>query len=241
MTGFIDLHCHYIPGIDDGVKTDEDGVALLRDLHAIGFERVVATPHIRSAMFENRKAGLESAYAAFCERIKGEAGLPQTGLGAEHFFDDTVWQLFQKGEMCPYPGGHAVLVEFPERAFPFGVTERFFQMHVRGLRPVLAHPERYSPLSSTSEPVERMVNSGVLLLLDVMSLEGKYGSAPRKAAERMLEEGLYYAACSDTHRPNDVAVAEKAIARLRELVGDDDAEMLLADHPQRILDGRIDV
>ena len=63
-TGYVDLHCHYLPGIDDGVRTFEEGVALCRGLRDIGYRRVVATPHIRTAMFPNTKAGLRAASRA---------------------------------------------------------------------------------------------------------------------------------------------------------------------------------
>ena len=237
MTGFVDLHCHYVPGIDDGVKTREDGVALLRALCSAGFEKVIATPHIRTAMFENRRAGLEAAFAAFVADVSEEPGLPALGLGAEHFFDDVVWELFQKNEMRPYPGDRAVLVEFPERSFPMGLDQRFFQMQVKNLRPVLAHPERYAPVQKDPGELEHLVDRGVLALLDVMSLVGKYGAAPQRAAEVLLERGLYYAACSDTHRPGDVDFVVQAIERLRSLRGDGETQSLLGEHPRRILLG----
>ena len=117
------------------------------------------------------------------------------------------------------------------------MEQRFFQMNVRGVRPVLAHPERYVPLFRKTDPIERMLDMGVLPLMDVMSLVGRYGRKPRKAAERMLDEGVYYAVCSDSHRPADVEVVEKAIARLHELVGPEEAYELLAENPRRILEG----
>ncbi|MEZ4257359.1 MAG: CpsB/CapC family capsule biosynthesis tyrosine phosphatase [Polyangiales bacterium] len=237
MKGYVDLHSHYVPAIDDGVRTDADGVALLQGLHAIGFDRVVATPHIRTAMFENRRAGLEAAFDAFLGRNADATDLPATGLGAEHFFDDVVWELFLAGELRPYPGDKAVLVEFPERMFPMGIDARFFKMQVRGLRPVLAHPERYMPLASSSEPLAALVNAGVLPLLDVMSLVGKYGRQAERAGHRILEEGLYAAACTDVHRPGDVETVEKALVHLESLVGEEGVRRLFVEGPTRILEG----
>lgn len=239
--GFVDLHCHYLPGLDDGVRTHEDGVALCRGLAGIGYETVVATPHIRSAMFENRKAGLEAAYERFTDLNSGEVGMPRTGLGAEHFFDDVFWALFEKGEAVPYPGGKGALVEFPPEMFPARVDDRMFHMNVKGVRPVLAHPERYAPLFRKTDPLDPLLEVGALPLLDLMSLTGKYGRRPRKAAERMVEEGVYYAACSDCHRPGDVPRVAEAIDRLHHMVGDEEARELLSDNPRRILAGTVQV
>jgi protein-tyrosine phosphatase len=115
-------------------------------------------------------------------------------------------------------------------------------MQVAGVRPVIAHPERYSPLfDRTVGPLQRLLEMGVPWLLDLMSLEGKYGRRPKRAAERLLEEGAYYAACSDSHRPEDVATVQRAIERLRALVGDEQAHELIAEHPRAILRGEVDL
>lgn len=242
MKGYVDLHSHYLPAIDDGVRTAADGLALLAGLRRIGYDLVVATPHIRTAMFENRPAGLRAAYdglLASPEFAAAAGQLPQTGLAAEHWCDDVFWDLFTAGEAMRYPGGFAALIEFPPELIP-RVEERFFAMQRKGVTPVLAHPERYSPLYQKSDGIERMLDMGVLPLLDLMSLTGKYGSAPKRAAERMLDEGVYFAACSDAHKPQDVDVVADAIARLERLVGKEEAQELLAEGPRSILEGTID-
>jgi len=237
--GYIDLHSHYLPGVDDGVDTTEQGQALCCGLASIGFAKVVATPHIRSAMFDNEPAELRAAFERFCDDSRDVEGLPELGLGCEHFCDDVVFGLFARGEALPYPGGHAALVEFPD-SIPQGVADQFFRIHVGGIRPVLAHPERYRPLFKRSEPIERIADMGVALQLDVMSLVGKYGRAPRRAAERMLEEQLYFVASSDCHDPRDLDKVDKAIGRLAELVGDDGRDLLMRDNPAALLDGSAD-
>ena len=239
-TGYVDLHSHYIPAVDDGVRTTAGGVALLRALASIGYGTVVATPHIRTAMFDNDREGLTAAFQAFRSEVAAEEGLPELGLGAEHFFDDVVFDRMVKGEGIPYPGGHAALVEFPEQSFPLGVEHRLFELHVRGVRTVLAHPERYRALFRKTDPLDPLMEIGVLPLLDVMSLTGKYGRKPRSAAERMLEEGCYYAACSDAHRAEHVEIVQKGIERLVKLVGREEANDMLDGNPRRILDGTVD-
>ena len=241
MSGFVDLHCHYLPGIDDGVRTMDEGLALLSGLGRLGFSTVVATPHIRTAMFDNRRPGLARAYRELCDIAAGIAGLPETGLGAEHYCDDVFWQLFLSDEIQPYPGGKAALVELHYEVWPLRLEERFFEMQVRGVRPVLAHPERYAALFDETDPLDPMLAVGTVALLDVMSLVGRYGRASRRAAERMLDEGVYYAACTDAHRPSDVSLVGDAIARLRELVGDSETEELLAENPRRILSGDVEL
>ena len=236
MSGYVDLHCHYLPGIDDGVRSLKDGIELCQGLVSIGYQRVVATPHIRTAMFDNDKRGLMGHAQAFKEATVNVERMPELGLGAEHFFDDVFWRLFTGGEAVPYPGGRAMLVEFPTEMFPINVAELFSHMGKQGVCPVLAHPERYRPCFDKSQALQALVDVGAMPLLDVMSLVGHYGQQPLRAAERILDEDLYYAACSDSHRPRDVAIVQKAIARLESLVGEDRAQALLGDNPAALLD-----
>lgn len=239
--GYVDLHCHYLPGIDDGVRTMDEGLAVLRGLGRLGFATVIATPHIRTAMFDNRKPGLERAYGELVDILGGLEGVPETGLAAEHYCDDVFWELFTSGQAMPYPGGKAALIEFHYEVWPRRVEDRFFEMNLAGVRPVLAHPERYHALFRDTDPIDPFLELGTCALLDIMSLVGRYGRRTQRAAERMLDEGVYYAACSDSHRPSDVELVERAIARLKKLVGAEEAEELLAENPRRILSGDVEL
>jgi protein-tyrosine phosphatase len=112
-------------------------------------------------------------------------------------------------------------------------------MQVRGVRPVIAHPERYTPVWKEVAVLSGLVDRGALALLDVMTLVGKYGRRPQRCAEDLLDQDLYFAACSDSHKPDDLENVERGIARLVELVGSDYAEQLLADRPRQVLEGTV--
>lgn len=240
MRGFIDLHSHWVAGIDDGARTLPDSVALLTALRSAGFDTVVATPHMRPGLFDNTEADLRRAYAATRAAIDGTAGLPELLLSSEHFFDDVVFQRLLDGKALPYPGGHAALVEFPTRAFPARIANRFSDLMRRKIRPVLAHPERYEPVWSDASSLEPLIDGGALLLLDVAALAGKYGRAPRRAAEELLERNYYYAACSDAHKASDVAEVAAGIKILFDRAGAEDATFLLREGPRTILDGTVE-
>jgi protein-tyrosine phosphatase len=240
MRGFIDLHCHWVAGIDDGARTTRDSFDLLMGLREIGFDQIVATPHMRPGMFDNDDASLRRAYDATCAELSSASGLPELGLSSEHFFDDVVFNRFMEGQVLPYPGGHAALVEFPNHAFPTRVTHRFFDLRRRRIRPVLAHPERYEPVWRDPESLAPLLDGGALMLLDVAALAGKYGRTPRRVAEELLEEGYYYAACSDAHSARDVADVKKGIDLMFDQLGREDATFMLVDGPRSILEGRVD-
>src|SRR4051812_37751768 len=112
MSGYIDLHCHYVPGIDDGAGSAEDGVSMLRALGALGFTEVVATPHTRPGMFDNTPATIGLAFERFKADLRDPRSLPTLSLSSEHYFDDVVFQRLMHDQGLPYPGGKAALLEF---------------------------------------------------------------------------------------------------------------------------------
>src|SRR5208283_3937194 len=213
-----------------------EGLALLRGLHDVGFSTVVATPHMRPGMFDNDRAALTRAYAAMTDTLAraraGGIALPLVHLASEHFLDDTVFHRLLREEALPYPGGGAALVELPSQAFPVRVAHRFLDLRRGSITPVLAHPERYKPVWDDDACLDPLLDAGAQLLLDVCALVGKYGRAAQRAAEKLLEEDAYEAACSDAHRPADVEIVQAAIARLEDLVGATEANRLLADGPR---------
>ena len=238
MRGYIDLHCHWIAGIDDGARTPAAGIAILRGLHDVGFSQVVATPHMRPGMFDNDRAALEAAYRAMAPHLaeaEAEGPLPEVGLASEHFFDDVVFQRLVGGEGLPYPGGRTVLIELPPHAFPAFLPARLFDLRRKKLVPVLAHPERYQPVWKDPAKLEPVLDAGTHLQLDLCSLVGKYGRASQRAAEELLEDEAYEIACSDTHKPEDIEDVARSIERLESLVGRDESRRLLIEGPRGLL------
>jgi protein-tyrosine phosphatase len=240
MRGYIDLHCHWVAGIDDGARSTAESIEMLRALRDVGFDRVCATPHMRPGMFDNTADELIAAFEATSRALEGVSDLPERMLSSEHWFDDIVFQRLLGGHALPYPGGRAALVEVPPRAFPARLTDRLADLKRHGLRPVLAHPERYEPVWSDLHVLDPLLDGGTVLLLDVASLAGKYGRTPRRTAETLLDEGYYYAACSDAHRPADADDVRRGILRLIELIGEKEATFLLQEGPLHILDGQVE-
>src|SRR6185312_9337370 len=220
---------------------------MLRGLHQAGFDVVMATPHMRPGMYDNDRPRIERAFEAMRPVLSGAPGLPNVHLASEHFFDDVVFDRLVRGEGLAYPrleavaaaaaGPRGVLVEVGPGAFPLRLEHRFFDLRRAGLTPVLAHPERYEPVWKDDRCLDKLLDAGAHLLLDVCALVGKYGKQPQRAAEKLLEEDAYEAACSDAHKPRDVDDVVRAIQRLERLVGAGEAKRLLADGPRGILRG----
>src|SRR2546428_277238 len=124
--GYTDLHCHLLPAIDDGVRTLDEGIEIARGLLGLGFTTIVATPHIKTGIYDNRRAIIEGRAREMEERLKGEGGAPQLAFAAEHFIDDAFVRIFEGGEAVPYRGGKTILVEFPHQNIPLKVENLLF-------------------------------------------------------------------------------------------------------------------
>ena len=233
----IDLHCHCVPGIDDGVRSVEEGRALLHGLSALGFEQVVATPHMRPGLFDNTLTAIRQAFdTAKPDLVQGNP--LRLDLACEHYFDDVVLQRILGGQGLPYPGGRAILLEFYEIDFPLHVDQCLSLLRRQGLLPVIAHPERYRAIRASPPLLERLIDAGAVALLDVAALVGKYGRSTQRCAEALLELELYEAACTDCHRPGDVDEVGRAMALIERRYGPEEVQALFRLGPRAILDGQ---
>lgn len=242
MHGYIDLHSHWVAGIDDGARTTQDSIELLTGLRDIGFSEVLATPHMRTGMFDNTREDLLAAYELTRQAVDAHPEpLPAGGLGAEHHLDDLVFAALLKGEGAPYPPlCRAALVELHTDFFAVNLTDRMFELRLKRIRPVLAHPERYRPVWHDIEVLEPLLDGGTVLLLNVAALVGAYGPQARRCAERLLDAGYYYAACSDSHQVEDLEPVAEGIRRLQQVMGRAEADFMLREGPRRILDGTVE-
>ena len=143
-------------------------------------------------------------------------------------------------EALPYPGGRAVLLEFYEIHFPPMIDHRLFDLRAKKrLLPVIAHPERYRAIWRSPATLERLVDAGAAALLDAAAFVGKYGRRAKRSAEELLEMGLYHAACSDAHRPDDVRAVVDGMRIIEKRYGAEEIEFLFRDGPLALLEGQI--
>lgn len=233
MEGFVDIHLHVLPDVDDGPADVAEAVRIASGLRALGFTCLVATPHARAGLYdpsvEQVGAGLAAIRAAL-----GPAG-PRVLVAGEHFLDDVTWMRIAEGEARPYPSGRAILVEIPAVGpAPLRLVDQLFRLRVGGLRPVLAHPERCAAVQTDRGFAEDLRRAGVALALDLTSLVGAAGRTARRTAQELLELDLIDVACSDIHASDELRDVDRAIGRLRKLCGDAALDRLLHAAPVEI-------
>jgi protein-tyrosine phosphatase len=204
----IDLHCHVLPGIDDGPRTLEDSVALARAAVAAGTRSIVATPHV-SWEYPNDSATIAELVATVNDRLAAE-GLPLDVLPGAEIAVTRVSELEpDELEALRLGGGPWLLVECPYTSAVAGFDTLLLRMQDRGHRIVLAHPERAPAFQRDPEALARLVHSGMLTSVTAGSFAGRFGREVRRSAQRLAEMGLVHNVASDAHdavrRPPGIA------------------------------------
>jgi protein-tyrosine phosphatase len=239
--GYVDLHSHVLPRVDDGPPDLVQSLAMLRGLASLGFEEICATPHQRAGLFLPDSEAIAAVVTEVREALV-TAGLPLTvRVGAENYWDEVFFQRFRDDAIPTYaigPGGsHArpFLFEIPGAEIPPRLEELLFGFARRGLLPVLAHPER----TLLADDIDRCreLARRCALVADLGALGGKHGWRPDRRARRLAEAGLIHAAASDAHRTDDVAEAAAGLRWIEKHLGADGVRRLLDENPRRILGG----
>lgn len=217
----VDMHSHFIPGIDDGARTMKDSIQLLRGMEELGYRKVITTPHIMSDFFRNTPEIIESGLEQVRNAIKAEGIEIEIEAAAEYYYDFEL-EKKQKDQRLLTFGGNYLLFEVSYMNAPDNLDAFIFNLMTDGYKPVLAHPERYPFwFSKNLEQFEKLKDKGVLFQLNLNSLTGHYSPATKKIAEEMINKGWYEFAGSDCHHAGHLALLgkvreEKALAKLIE-------------------------
>ncbi len=208
-----DLHSHLIPGIDDGARTMEGSLEMIRQMVAQGFTHLVTTPHIMWDSYKNTPEVIRNGLDEVREACLENGIEVRLDAAAEYFIDEHFLELLRgQGELLTLPGKR-LLVELPYTTPLMNTTETLFSIIGYGYRPVLAHPERYSYFHADPEVYHRLKEQGCELQLNALSLTGQYGSGVQKVARWLLKQQLVTFIGSDAHDIRHV----KALAKAMEL------------------------
>ena len=232
----IDLHCHLLPGIDDGAPDLATAVAMARLAVADGIIYAACTPHIYPGLYENTAADIKVALDEFRGRLE-EAAIPlQLTYGADTHLVPELLSGLRNGRIPSLHGSRYLLLEPPHHVAPPRFAESVFGLLAAGYIPVITHPERLSWIQSHYETFRLLAQRGVWLQVTAGSLTGRFGTAARYWGERFLDEGLVHILASDAHgvnqRPPLLAEGRQVAERY---LGAAEATRLVETRPQGIL------
>ena len=193
MQGAVDNHCHILYGLDDGVKTLEDSLAILAWLEERGVKKVWFTPHVMEDV-PNTTEGIRTRFAELRAAYKGGLAFD---LAAEYMIDNLFEERLAARDLLTH-GGRKVLVETSTWAPPIDLWGTLERMISAGYHPLLAHPERYRYMQKRD--YARLHDMGILLQLNLPSIVGTYGEQTKEKAQDLLAKGWYCMTGSDCHR-----------------------------------------
>ncbi len=240
----IDIHCHLLPGIDDGPETLEQSLELARLACENGITHAVVTPHIHPRRYSNTRTSVFESFQAFKDAVS-ESHLPlKLGFAGEVRLGIEMMPLVESGEV-PFYGRlgdyQVMLLEFPHAFIPPGSDKLVRWLLDRKILPLIAHPERNKDIMRKQDKILPFLEMGCLLQLTAGSVAGNFGEPARARAIGLLETGNVTLLASDAHnskyRPPRLDHGRDAAA---EIVGDELANKLVLEGPRTLVEQQFD-
>jgi protein-tyrosine phosphatase len=235
----IDLHCHILPGIDDGSRSWDESVEMARIAAADGITDIVATPHITPGLYDNTTASISALVFELANRL-ATAGIPiRLHVGADIRVEPDVVSGVEAATI-PVLGKRIryLVAELPSQMMPPNIRELVYALQLRQIIPIVTHPERHAAMQQDPGLLRQLVEAGALAQVTAGSLTGEFGPVARRAANKMLERNLIHVIATDAHgtqkrRP----VLTPGLAAATAIVGEEAARAMVLDVPRAILAG----
>ncbi|WP_018294794.1 tyrosine-protein phosphatase [Mariprofundus ferrooxydans] len=240
----LDLHCHLLPGIDDGARTLDESLALARHAVEHGISRAVMTPHIQPGVYDNSAENICDAVQLLRAHLADHDIPLRIAAGAEVRICPELIQMIPMGQI-PFLGeseGYKVLLlEFPHSHILPGSEQLVRWLLNNNIRPLIAHPERNKGLHADPHRIAPFVSMGCMLQVTAGSVSGSFGTASKAVAHYLLEQGWVDVLATDAHnlnhRPPELKAGMDDTARL---VGEAKAHALVYENSYVIAGYRFD-
>ncbi|SDJ66518.1 tyrosine-protein phosphatase [Microbulbifer yueqingensis] len=234
----IDLHCHLLPGIDDGARDLDQALRLARMAVDDGITHCVATPHIHPGRWDNSLDNISAVFREFRAALEG-AGIPlQLGMAAEIRLSEEILTMVASGRvpfLGRWEGDRVLLLELPHSHIPPGVEQLIRWLQKQGIRPMIAHPERNKDVLRDFAKVLPLARLGCLFQVTAGAVAGDFGEGPMQRAHELLQQNLVTILATDAHhevrRP---PVLEKGRRAAEAVVGESVSWELVRHNPGRI-------
>lgn len=205
-----DIHSHLLPGLDDGVKSFEEAIRIIRQFKELGYVKAVTTPHVMSDAYRNEPQQILSQLHLLRESLRAESVDFEIEACAEYYLDELLVQKLNQGERLLTFGNNYLLFETNFLTEPYQLKDFIFNASTQGYRLILAHPERYQYLVSDFSKVEDLRNRNVLFQINIPSIVGAYSKPIQKLAFQLINKGWVEFLGSDCHNQFHVDMMKDA-------------------------------
>lgn len=205
-----DIHSHLVPNIDDGSKSIDDSINMISQLHAMGYKKIITSPHIMGDAYRNTPETILGGLA-HVKTALAENNIPvEISAAAEYYLDADFEKKLDNEKLLTF-GKNYLLFEVSYMNPPDNLYHIIFKMQLQGYKPVLAHPERYNFWHSEFDKYEGFIDKGVLLQLNINSLTGYYSIPTKKIAEQMIDKNMLSFLGTDCHHTGHIKLMNDAI------------------------------
>jgi protein-tyrosine phosphatase len=235
----IDLHCHILPGIDDGAKDLVSALEMARIAVQDGIRYTACTPHIYPGVYENDSGGIRGARQALQARLEQEGIDLQLAYGADTHLVPEMLSGIREGRIPTLNGGRYFLLEPPHHVAPPQFKTLVFNTIAAGYTPLITHPERLTWADEHYEDFVELAHQGAWIQVTAGALTARFGRAARYLGEQMLDDGIVHVIATDAHdtRNRPPLLGEGREAAI-EWVGREEAERMVQERPLAVLENR---
>jgi tyrosine-protein phosphatase YwqE len=195
----VDMHSHLIPGIDDGSKTIEESLELVRRLAGFGLKKIITTPHVMSEYYRNTPEIIMTGLDHLRKAVKDEGIIIDIDAAAEYYMDEVFLERVQAGQKLLSFGDDYVLVETGFINKPQMLLDIIFHLEMAGYKPILAHPERYQYLIADKKLQEELIERKLLFQVNLLSFTGFYSKQVKEFGEMLVERNVVALLGTDCH------------------------------------------
>ncbi len=194
-----DMHSHLLPALDDGLQTMEQTIEFVSGLHQLGYSKLICTPHIISDIHPNSPQTILPRLKEVQKQIAAHNIPVQIEAAAEYLVDMDFEELLRNNEPLLTFGSNYILIEMSFIAPSPNIESAIFELCIKGLQPVMAHPERYVYFHDSFDKYQRLIDLGCILQVNLLSLSGYYGGYVKKAAEKLIKNNMVQFVGTDMH------------------------------------------
>jgi tyrosine-protein phosphatase YwqE len=221
--GFVDIHSHLLPGIDDGAKDLNNSIDLISKMRSYGIKNFITTPHVLGDVYANSSKTIKNKLKQVKEELlKRNINDVSIEAAAEYMMDEQFSELLAKNDILTLKD-NLILVEMSYFSAPNNLLEIIFEIQLKGYKPILAHPERYNFYHNNFDFYYKLKKAGCLFQLNLLSLTEQYGKNVQKISEKLLKENLYDFVGTDTHHHNHLSLlnsigTKKNLEKIKHLI-----------------------
>jgi protein-tyrosine phosphatase len=207
----VDVHAHILPQLDDGANNIEQSLAIIKGMYAMGYRKIIATPHVMSGYYNNAPEDILQSLHILKNVLKRNNIAMEIEAAAEYYLEDELFRLIERKEVLTFGGDKKYLLfeaSFVSR--PSYILEATLKIKQAGYTPVLAHPERYNNLNDL-EVLHRLIFNGLLFQVNIGSLTGYYSKHTQEMAEMLINKKMVAFFGTDCHSETQLDSIKAAI------------------------------